>query len=706
MLKKIATIVFVTLIFFVQSLTAQDGLVGHWTFDNPSSLIEATIGSDLLLIGSHESVVGPDSGNGAVNIGVGNYYVVQHNMTPNGGGSRVNEFTLVMDIKVSQLGRWYTLYQVNPYNTDDGEWFIDTRGKMGVLATGYTEPLINIDKWYRLAITVKNGSRYDYYMDGKLVLKGQPSGIDDRFSFGTSVLLFADENEEDNPLDIAEIKIFSRALDDTEIESLGGFNYSEPNDPMEPVLSIDYSTDHEIVIVADSTAHADYGLSYPVTYQIEIPEGVSDLFVYKKHSEMKAWTAFTEKYSNDFFNGIEAVRFDYENKLAYISTAFCNETDSIFLKICDNTNRNLPIAYQGICEYYDDRDAVVTSSADDWADSGDRTWYQSDEAFQITCQQFRKYHLWISCGIITQYCNEMTWQHIQAELDSGYVEVCSHSRTHSYGPYENPGSEIAGSKQDIFDNLDLPASFKSGEKEYMYTWIAPANYYDEIVNTMVGDNKYLVNRRYNWPFDEFSDWNPNAGYYHTIGISREASPIWEGTTDLNDLNSYFEMVVAKKGIYHLMTHPYFLLENGLDAAGYAWTHLEYIGNRKNIWYVSVGHLYLYHYIQENAPLPTSVFFPETKPVKDMQLFQNYPNPFNSSTKMQYELPNSDYVHLGIYNQLGQHIRILVDRPQQPGSYCFNWDGKDEKNMPVAAGLYFCRLKTNDFFEVIKVVLVK
>lgn len=689
------------------NLFSQQGLIGHWTFENRDNLVEATVGSDLTLVGSHAAVAGPDTGNSAVNIGVGSYYICQHNISANGGGNKINEFTIVMDIKFNQPRVWYTLYQTDVFNMTDGEWFVDRSGKMGVHATGYSDPVIESDKWYRLAIAVKNGSRYDYYVNGELVLHGQPGAIDGRFALESSVLFFADENQEDNPVDIAELRMYSRALSDDDIAELGGFDQSGNDKPRDPVLIIHQGADQELIaVLVDPETHQDYGLAYPVTYKIDIPANSYDLTAEKRYSTAQAWSTLTEKNKGDFFNGIEAVRFDYAAGIAYVSVAFSSKTDSLFIKIMNNAGINVPVSFHDICQYYDNRRAAVTSSADDWADSGDKTWYQADEAFQITCRQFRKNRLWLSCGIITQYCHDSTWQHIQTQLDSGYVEACSHSRTHSYGPYEDPVSEIAGSKQDIFDNLDLPDSFKNGDREYVYVWLAPAHYYDEIVNTLVGVEKYLVNRLYNWPFDQFSEWNPDAGYYYPIGMSREVSPIWEGTTDLSDLNSYFDSVVAKHGIYHVMTHPYFLLEDGFQAAQYAWDHLSYISRKPDIWYVSLGHLYLYHYLQENWAVETYVKKTDVHRIKECRLRQNYPNPFNPATTIEYELSAPAHVELQIYNELGQLVRSLKSSRHFAGSFRITWDGRDDCNLLVAAGLYFCRIKTEHFSEMIKLMLMK
>jgi len=160
-----------------------------------------------------------------------------------------------------------------------------------------------------------------------------------------------------------------------------------------------------------------------------------------------------EKTSQDFCNGIEAIRFDYTTGTAYLSTAFSSETDFLFAKITNRGNMSVPISFQEICRFYDDRDPTVIASTDDWADQGGQTSYQSDQAFQIACKQFRKHHVWLSYGIITNHCHPTTWQPIQTQLDSGYVEACSHSRTHPAGLYTDPQSQIAGSKQDIIDNF-------------------------------------------------------------------------------------------------------------------------------------------------------------------------------------------------------------------------------------------------------------
>jgi hypothetical protein len=69
------------------------------------------------------------------------------------------------------------------------------------------------------------------------------------------------------------------------------------------------------------------------------------------------------------------------------------------------------------------------------------------------------------------------------------------------------------------------------------------------------------------------------------------------------------------------------------------------------------------------------------------LEQNYPNPFNPITKINYELPVTNYADLSIYNLLGQKVATLVDKKQAAGRYQVQWDASG-----FASGIYIYQLK--------------
>lgn len=90
------------------------------------------------------------------------------------------------------------------------------------------------------------------------------------------------------------------------------------------------------------------------------------------------------------------------------------------------------------------------------------------------------------------------------------------------------------------------------------------------------------------------------------------------------------------------------------------------------------------------------------------LSQNYPNPFNSVTTICYKLGEQGTFHvaLKIYNLLGEEIKILVDETQKAGSYRIPWNGKDETGNQLASGIYLYQLKTVNFEQSRKMIVLK
>jgi len=92
--------------------------------------------------------------------------------------------------------------------------------------------------------------------------------------------------------------------------------------------------------------------------------------------------------------------------------------------------------------------------------------------------------------------------------------------------------------------------------------------------------------------------------------------------------------------------------------------------------------------------------------KAFSLSQNYPNPFNAVTVVSFALPKTGHVKLEIYNILGQKVKDLVDEVVTAGYKKVVWDGKNNSGTDVASGVYFYRIKTQDFVEVMKMTLLK
>ncbi len=83
------------------------------------------------------------------------------------------------------------------------------------------------------------------------------------------------------------------------------------------------------------------------------------------------------------------------------------------------------------------------------------------------------------------------------------------------------------------------------------------------------------------------------------------------------------------------------------------------------------------------------------------LFQNYPNPFNASTTIRFVLPNSQNVHLAIYDLLGREVKTLLDEYRQAGVHTITFDASH-----FSSGVYFYRLKAGEKVETKRMVLLK
>jgi len=85
-------------------------------------------------------------------------------------------------------------------------------------------------------------------------------------------------------------------------------------------------------------------------------------------------------------------------------------------------------------------------------------------------------------------------------------------------------------------------------------------------------------------------------------------------------------------------------------------------------------------------------------IDHFSLAANYPNPFSpqkdhSATVISFEIGRSSAVRVEIYSIMGRHIRTLVNEKLSANEYRVTWDGTDEKQLPVASGVYIYQLTT-------------
>ena len=199
--------------------------VAEWRFDDSNDLLKASYGTSLVLTGTHTAIAGPTGTDNAIRIGIGSYYRCNHGIAPN-KGTKVNTYSILFDFRVSAINRFSTFFQTTLANNDDGDLFIkntSTAGTIGTQATGYSTTAVTANTWNRLVVVVDNGAEFSLYLNGTKVLNGTVQPVDGRWALDPAgLLLFADNDRDDNEIDVARVSIYSQALTREDVLSLGG----------------------------------------------------------------------------------------------------------------------------------------------------------------------------------------------------------------------------------------------------------------------------------------------------------------------------------------------------------------------------------------------------------------------------------------------------------------------------------------------------
>lgn len=88
-------------------------------------------------------------------------------------------------------------------------------------------------------------------------------------------------------------------------------------------------------------------------------------------------------------------------------------------------------------------------------------------------------------------------------------------------------------------------------------------------------------------------------------------------------------------------------------------------------------------------------------VTENELIQNHPNPFNPSTEIKYSLKSDNFVTIKVYDVLGRVVATLVNENKPAGFYTINFDASK-----LSSGVYFYTIKTDEFFDRKKMILLR
>jgi hypothetical protein len=165
-----------------------------------------------------------------------------------------------------------------------------------------------------------------------------------------------------------------------------------------------------------------------------------------------------------------------------------------------------------------------------------------------------------------------------------------------------------------------------------------------------------------------------------------------GVYDLFQLQVFSDSLYSDSVIDTTMNLSFFILENLTNHSIYFWRVRSILGSEVSSW----SPVWSFEVMAPSGIETDSDELPD-----EYGLFQNYPNPFNPSTIINYQLPESGFVSLKVFDILGNEVARLVDENKQSGIYevVFN-----ASNLP--SGVYFYTLQASDYVSTKKMVLLK
>ena len=82
----------------------------------------------------------------------------------------------------------------------------------------------------------------------------------------------------------------------------------------------------------------------------------------------------------------------------------------------------------------------------------------------------------------------------------------------------------------------------------------------------------------------------------------------------------------------------------------------------------------------------------------------YPNPINSGTTIDYQLAESAWVNVSIFDMTGRKISVLSDSKESAGMHQVQWNPEQNGQSKPQDGIYFCKITSSGKTEIIKLIL--
>jgi hypothetical protein len=161
-------------------------------------------------------------------------YKMYHGAAANGGGTNVNQYTLIFDVLYPSIAdhAWRAILQASTNvftGGDDSEYYINQADRIGI--SGIYNGNVTPDVWHRIALAVDMAGPglhpvLEKFIDGVKVgeqTAGLDPTIDQRFSLNPLLaLLFAEDNGYNNDAYVSSVQFRSGRLSDAALAAMGG----------------------------------------------------------------------------------------------------------------------------------------------------------------------------------------------------------------------------------------------------------------------------------------------------------------------------------------------------------------------------------------------------------------------------------------------------------------------------------------------------
>ena len=149
-----------------------------------------------------------------------------HGAAPNGGGAYINQYTLIYDLYLPS-SVWRSLLQTATANNNDGDFFINPTGGVGI--SGTYNGNVTAGDWHRVALALDlsgpgQAPVLAKFIDGVKVgnQTGGLSSPDGRFALDSSALLFADNDGDVAETYVSSVQFSNGRRPDAFLQALGG----------------------------------------------------------------------------------------------------------------------------------------------------------------------------------------------------------------------------------------------------------------------------------------------------------------------------------------------------------------------------------------------------------------------------------------------------------------------------------------------------